>query len=81
MTQEKLHREVDALQATIWAMAKDGKISRDTASSLEEKFSGMALDLVKNQVQNSDVAPVANRFSDNVKKFAVTMNFYSPSAY
>ena len=56
-------------------------INNDAASRLNENFSGLTLELIKNHFYNQDRDPRGRRHNDEVKKFALTLNFYSPRAY
>ena len=56
-------------------------ISSDVASTLNENFSGLTLELIKNQLENQGRNCYGRRHSDEAKKFALTLNFYSPRAY
>ena len=37
--------------------------------------------MIQNQLKNQDRYPKGRRYSDEIKKFALTLNFYSPRAY
>ena len=56
-------------------------ISDATAINLEENFDGITSDMIKNQLKNQSRNPKGRRYYDEVKKFALTLNFYSPRAY
>ena len=60
---------------------QEGLISSDAATSLNENFSGLTYELVKNQFKNQHVKPKGHRYFDEVKEFAATLHFYSPRAY
>ena len=51
------------------------------AEQLQEKFPGISADIIKNHFANKDKKPQGHRHSDEAKKFALTLNFYSPRAY
>jgi hypothetical protein len=50
-------------------------------SILESNFSGMSKELFKSELKNQDRLPEGKRYSDEVKKFAMTLHFYSPRGY
>ena len=56
-------------------------INNEAASNLNENFSGLTLELIKNHLFNQDREPCARRHNDEAKKFALSLNFYSPRAY
>lgn len=46
-----------------------------------EKFDGSTLDLFQNIVKNKNRKATGQRFSKNIKEFALTLHYYSPKAY
>ena len=52
-------------------------IDQKTVIKLNENFSGLTLDMIKNQINNQDRDPRGCRYSDEVKKFALTLSFHS----
>ena len=56
-------------------------ISDDITSFLDRNFSGLKLDLIKNEIQNVYAKPQGSRYSDAVKQFALILSYYSPKAY
>ena len=56
-------------------------INNEVASNLNENFSGLTLELIKNHLFNQDREPRGRRHNDEAKKFGLTLNFYSPLAY
>ena len=49
-------------------------IGNDIASKLNENFSGLTLDILKNHLRNKDRDPCGRRHSDKAKKFALTLH-------
>ena len=56
-------------------------VSEDAANVLCENFSGLTFDIIKNQFKNNTSLPKGHRYTDEIKKFAITLHFYSPKAY
>ncbi len=84
LTQQCLRRankKVDSLESTLKLLEENDIMSKDAKGLLTEQFSGMALDLFNHETANSNISAPAIRYSDAIQKFAVTLNFYSPSAY
>ncbi len=84
VTQQKVSRLEKSnarLSDALKDLEKKKVISHDCSEMLEVKFSGMALELFKNQAKNMDTQPKGRRYTDEVKKFAITSHFYSPHAY
>jgi len=50
----------------------------ETTNVIEKNFTTLFL---KDMIRNNKVEPTARRYSDEIKKFATTIYFYSPKAY
>ena len=48
---------------------------------LKHNFGGMAKELFKNQLKNSGKTSYGQRYSFEIKQFALTLHYYSPKAY
>lgn len=53
----------------------------DALNMLSREFEGMALNLFQNKIKNKSRSASGRRYSDEVKKFAVTLFYHSPKAY
>ena len=66
-------------------LIKHLKAGKRCTASIEEvlmnNFEGITLDLFKNELKNSNKKRSQSRYSQEMKKFALTLNFYSPRAY
>ena len=56
-------------------------LCQDDAELLSAKFNGVQLAIFRDTKNNSTCDPRGRRYSDFVKEFAVTLNYYSPKAY
>ena len=56
-------------------------LTNDAAIVLNENFSGLTHEIIQNQFKNQNIKPKGHRYNDEIKKFALTLNFYSPKAY
>ena len=56
-------------------------LSKKTADVLQESFSGITLDVISNHLNNQDKSARGYRHSEEAKRFAITLHFYSPRAY
>jgi len=56
-------------------------IANDVADLLEQNFSGISCEIFKSELVNKDRSAHGHRYSDEIKKFALTLHFYSPHAY
>lgn len=78
-------RRRDSRLNTITQVVADLKRERlldhEPAAVMEKCFDGTVLELVKNELCNSDRKPQGKRYSQEVKRFATTLHYYSPQAY
>ena len=83
--QQKVRRKekkVSTLKGLIDDLSSKQLINNDIATTLNENFSGLTLELIKNQFNNqSKLDPRGRRHNDEAKKFVLTLNFYSSRAY
>ena len=56
-------------------------IANDAADVLERNSSGIYCEIFKSELINKDRSAHGHRFSDEIKKFALTLHCYSPHAY
>jgi len=56
-------------------------LQNDCCELILKNFNGMVGDLFKNEWQNRKKSRKGCRYSDEIKKFALTLHFYSPKAY
>ena len=82
--QQKIRRrntKISSMSELIKTLSDKKFISDDITSFLDRNFSGLKLDLIKNEIQNVYAKPQGSRYSDAVKQFALTLYYYSPKAY
>ena len=82
--QQKIRRQKKKMktQTELIDELKERKLlDDDVASMLEENFSGITAEVMINQLKNKDRDPRGRRYTSEVKKFALTLDFYSPRAY
>ena len=82
--QQKVRRKetkITCLSSVVEDLKNKSLIDDRTAIKLDEKFSGLTMEIIQNQLQNQNRDPRGRRYSDEVKKFALTLSFYSPRAY
>ena len=73
--------KIGSLSNLIDDLKEKALIDESTVTVLKNKFSGTTLELIKNQLLNQEKDPKGRRYEEEVKKFALTLNFYSPRAY
>ena len=82
--QQKVRRrekKIDSLKSLLDDLVKKQLLTDDVSANLEKSFSGLPLDIIKNHHKNKDQKNKGHRHSDEVKRFALTLKFYSPKAY
>ena len=81
---QKLKRKeckIDSLAGIIKKLKDDQYITTDAAQVLDNNFSGVTCELFKSELKNKDRPAKGHRYTDEIKKFALTLHFYSPRAY
>lgn len=58
-----------------------GLIENGPCDVLENEFESIQLEFLKNELTNQRRKPTGCRYSDGIKKFALTLHYYSPKAY
>ena len=69
------------LTGVIEDLKSQGLMNNDQCQVLKDSFSGLSYDIIANHFKNKDKAAQGQRHSDEVKRFALTVHFYSPRAY
>ncbi|KAF0705133.1 THAP domain-containing protein 2-like, partial [Aphis craccivora] len=64
-----------------FGVLKKGFIGGNEHDTLLDEFEGMSKELFKNQMNNQNKKATGQRYSNELKKFALTLNYYSPKAY
>ncbi|GFR98749.1 THAP domain-containing protein 9 [Elysia marginata] len=78
---EKLRRRDTKCQSIMEKMKAEKVVSREQANILASNFGGETIALIENELKSKNTTPSTHRYSDAVKSFAVTVNFYSSQAY
>lgn len=74
-------RKIDSLSGLLEDLKERTLIDQNYFFKIEQCFVGFYNGYDKNQIHNQDRDPRSFQYSDKVKKFALTLNFYSPRAY
>ena len=56
-------------------------LNEQQINSLAESYTGIAAELMGNEIRNADAPPTGRRYSEKVKEFCLTLHYYSPVAY
>ena len=83
LKQKLRRRDKKAINANhlIKTMKKKLLIKEDEAKVLHHNFKGLNLQLFNNSMKNNKVHSCGRRYNDQIREFAVTVQFYSPMAY
>ena len=82
--QQKLRRKTSKIENMgniIGELKERCLVSPTVASVLDNNFSGVSLDVIRNHFSNKGKKSQGHRHSEEAKRFAVTLHFYSPRAY
>ena len=82
--QQRLRRQnkkISSLTDLIKDMRNKKLLGKAPADLLEDQFSGLTLHMFQNQIKNSTRKAGGRRYHEEIKKFALTLHFYSPKAY
>ena len=82
--QQKVRRQnkkIESLQEVMSNLKDKKLLNSEAAQVLDDSFSGLTHDIILDRFKNQDRVPKGHRYSDEVKKFALTLHFYSLHAY
>lgn len=82
--QQKLRRKekkINSMQDIISQLKDKNLLCLDAATVINDNFTGLSSEIIRNQFENQNVESHGHRYSDEIKKFSLTLNFYSPKAY
>jgi hypothetical protein len=82
--QQKLRRresKAKNMKQLINTLKKKLFIKEEEAELLHNNFDGLRLSLFNNAMKNNKAPLCGRRYSDEIKEFAVTIQYYSPKAY
>ena len=82
--QQKVRRQnkkIQSLQEVMSDLKDKCLLNSEAAQVLDDSFSGLTHDIILDRFKNQDRVPKGHRYCDEVKKFALTLHFYSPRAY
>lgn len=77
----RLRKKVKGLHKVIEDMKQNSMISEEFVTELLENTGKNFLSIVENELKNGARNPQAVRYSEEVKKFSLTVYFHSPAAY
>jgi hypothetical protein len=76
-TQKKMTKMADIIND----LQENLIIKGETADELHTTFDKLQLSIFYNTKNNNSTSPCGRRYTDDVKEFALTFNYYSPKAY
>ena len=82
--QQKVRRrdkKITSLQGLVNTLQDKHLIKSSAANLLKDQFSGLTLEMFQNELKNCKREKKGYRYHKEVKKFALTVHFYSPRAY
>lgn len=82
--QQKVRRQqlkISNLKDLTISLKKKGFVDDSVENVLLDQFDGMTLELFKNQLKNAKKLSHGRRYTDEFKRFALTLHYNSPKAY
>ncbi|XP_050054415.1 uncharacterized protein LOC126549393 [Aphis gossypii] len=82
--QQKVQRQnvkIKNMSELFKEMKKKVLLDSEMECTITNKFDGIFLELFKNQLKNKKCKVEGQRYSDEIQKFAMTLNYYSPKAF
>ena len=73
-------RKEKTIKGLILKLKQAKMLSEESGSSIISNFGHMTTEIFKNEAKNKDHSS-GSRYSDEIKEFAISLNFYSPRAY
>ena len=69
------------MSALIKNLKRDSQLNAEAALTLNSNLSEVGKEIFKSEMKNHNRDSIGRRYSDAMKKFALTLHFYSPRAY
>ena len=82
--QQQLRRKtqkIENMSDVLRDLKERSLLSADASNVIDECFSGLSLQIIRNHFTNQDRAPNGYRHNEEVKKFVVSLHYSSPAAY
>ena len=73
--------KIQSLKSLVDKLEEENLLASDAAYIIKQNFSGLKSELFGSELKNQNRSPKGHRYTDEVKEFALTLNFYSPRAY
>ena len=77
---QKNIRKEKAVKRLVRQLQKSKMMSEEAGNSIGNNFGHMSIELFKNQQKNAE-KQAGSRYSEEIKEFAISLQFYSPRAY
>ena len=75
------NNKINSLHDIIDTMKNRSMLSFSAADILKDQFTGISSEIFTNEIRNLSATPKRMRYSEELKKFALTLNFHSHKAY
>ena len=73
--------KINSSKAALDHLEKEKLLASDAANITRQNFSGLKSELFQSELSNQNRVSKGHRYSDAIKKFALTLHFYSLRAY
>ena len=84
MLQQKIKKQtkkISSLKDIIDSLKRNQLLKQTSAELLRDQFSGLTLDMLKNEMQKAERKCRGYRYTEEVTQFSLTVHFYSPKSY
>jgi len=84
LLQQKVRRQrlkINSLQQLLKSLKQKGLLNNDDGEVISSKFEGLSQEIFINELKNCKRHAKGHRYSAEIKKFALTLHYYSPKAY
>uniref|UniRef100_A0A2S2NEK3 THAP-type domain-containing protein n=1 Tax=Schizaphis graminum TaxID=13262 RepID=A0A2S2NEK3_SCHGA len=84
LLQQRVRRQrlkINSLQQLLKSLKQKGLLNSDDGEVISSKFEGLSQEIFMNQLKNCKRHAKGHRYSAEIKKFALTLHYYSPKAY
>jgi len=84
LLQQKVRRQqlkINNLQQLLKSLEQKGLLNSENSEVINSKFEGLSQEIFLNQLKNCKRHTKGHRYSAEIKKFALTLHYYSPKAH
>jgi hypothetical protein len=77
----RLKQKIGSIERMFNNLKKKDLLEAEAAITLTALYEGQAGELIKNQINNQRKSKQGQRYSDEIKAFALSLHYHGPKAY